>query len=407
MKSPETVIGDIRRRLTGKWHADLAGDEAAFPHAFPLGRPTTSDLRADYSAVHAQTVEWQDWARTHDVVLDYENRAAKGGTTQSVPTHARVASIDQAAAIVAGDWPGRLSRARLRLVVLFERYPHVVDIGRTLRLVDTYSTVDFELLLTVADWYLEHPTRAALGVTPRQVPIPGVHAKWLQSHRSGVQALTGLDDLGLLPGHPPRIHFTYLDPDHLAAGARVHDSATVGDSFTPAYLPEVVVISENKDTAIHFPSIAGGISVEGVGKGGKTPASFSWIRDAPVVVYWGDIDRDGYEILNGYRADFDRDIDSILMDPETYDTYEEFGTELDQMGKALEAGDPKPVDKLRADERVMYLRVLDVLHSGHRRVEQERIPLARALEAVELIRERSARSATACSRTSGERPEHA
>lgn len=402
MKSPEVVIADIRRRLTGKWHADLVGDEVVFPHAFPLGRPSTSDLRADYAAVHAQTVEWQDWARTHDVVLDYENRAAKGGTTQSVPTHARVASIDQAAAIVAGDWPERLSRARQRLVVLLEVYPHVVDIGRTLRLVDTYSTLDFELLLTVADWYLEDPTRAALGVTPRQVPIPGVHAKWLQSHRPGVQALTVLDDLGLLPGHPPRIHFTYLDPDHLAAGGRIHDSATVGDSFTPAYLPEVVVISENKDTAIHFPSIAGGISVEGVGKGGKTPASFSWIRDAPVVVYWGDIDRDGYEILNGYRVDFDRDIDSILMDPETYETYEEFGTELDQNGKALEAGDPKPVYKLRTDERVMYLRVLDVLHSGNRRVEQERIPLARALEAVELIRERSA---TACSKTGGERKE--
>jgi len=390
MKSPESVIADIRRRLSGKWHAHLVDDEVVFPHAFPLGRPATSDLRADYAAVHTQTVEWQDWARIHDVVLDYENRAAKGGTTQSVPTHARVASVDHAAAIVAGDWPERLARARQRLVVLLEMYPHAVDIGRTLRLVDTYSTVDFELLLTVADWYVEYPARAALGVTPRQVPIPGVHAKWLQSHRAGVQALTGLDDLGLLPGHPPRIHFTYLDPDHLAAGARVHDSATVGDSFTPAYLPEVVVISENKDTAIHFPSLEGGISVEGVGKGGKTPASFYWIRDAPIVVYWGDIDRDGYEILNGYRVDFDRDIDSILMDPETYETYEEFGTGLDQTGKALEAGDPKPVDKLRTDERVMYLRVLDALHTGHRRVEQERIPLARALEAVELVRERSA-----------------
>lgn len=103
----------------------------------------------------------------------------------------------------------------------------------------------------------------------------------------GVQALTGIDDLGLLPGHPPRIHFTYLDPGHLGAGGRVHDSATTGDSFRPAYQPEIVVFSENKDTAIHFPPLAGGISVEGVGKDGKTPASFPWIRDAPVLVYWG------------------------------------------------------------------------------------------------------------------------
>ena len=388
MKSPEAVVADIGRRLTAKWHTHLVGDEAAFPHAFPLGRPTAADLRADYATVHARTVEWQDWSRDHDVALDYENRAAQGGTKQVIPTHARVESVDRAAGIVAGEWPERLARGRERLSVLRERYPHLVDISRTLRLADPYSTVDFDLLQLVADWYLADPARAALGVTPRQIPIPGVHAKWLQSHRAGVQALTGLVDLGLLPGHPPRVHFTYLDPEHRAIGARVHDSATVGDSITPAYLPEVVVISENKDTAIHFPPLASGICVEGVGRGGKTIAAFPWLRSAPVVVYWGDIDKDGYEILDGYRADFDRDIDSILMDPATYAAYEEFGTDFDQYGRPLAAGDPKPAQQLRANERAMYLRVLDAQHKGHRRVEQERIPLARALEAVELIRAR-------------------
>ncbi len=39
----------------------------------------------------------------------------------------------------------------------------------------------------------------------------------------------------------------------------------------PPINPRVVLISENKDTAIHFPAhIAGGISVEGAGYGGKT-----------------------------------------------------------------------------------------------------------------------------------------
>jgi hypothetical protein len=316
------------------------------------------------------------------------NRTAKGGTTQSLPTHARVASIDHAAAIAGGDWPDRLARGRLRLGVLREKYPHLADVGKTLRTLDVYHDVDFGLLLSVADWYRGDPARASLGVTPRQVPIPGVHAKWLQSHRRGVQALTGIDDLGLLPGHPPRIHFAYLDPAHLAAGGRVHDSATAGDRFTPAYVPEIVVISENKDTAVHFAPLAGGISVEGVGKGGKTPASFPWIRDAPVVVYWGDMDRDGYEILDGYRADFGRDIDSILMGPEAYETYEVFGTELDQTGRTLQPGNPRPAEWLREEERAVYLRLLDPQHSGHRRVEQERIPLARALEEVELVRRR-------------------
>jgi hypothetical protein len=389
MKAPDTVVADIRRRLSEKWHTDLVGGEAAFPHAFPLGRLDTNALRDDYAPIHAWTVDVQDWARRTGIVLDYENRKAKGGTVQAVPTRARVGSIDDAARIASGDWPERLERGRARFVILLKGYPQAIDIGRTLRLVDTYSAVDFELLLTVADWYLEDPARATLGVTPRQVPIPGVHAKWLQSHQAGVQALTGLADLGLLPRHPSVIHFTYLDPDHRAAGARVHDSAAVGDSFAPAYPPEVVIISENKDTAIHFLPLAGGISIEGVGKGGKTIASFPWIRDAPVVVYWGDMDRDGYEILDGYRADFDRDVDSILMDPETYEAYEQFGTDLDKHSKAITAEAPRPTTNLHADERAVYLRVLDVQRTGHRRLEQERIPLDRALEAVRLIREQS------------------
>lgn len=382
MKAPDAVLKDVSRRLAAKWSADVVGEDHAFPHAFPLGRPSKEMLTTNYSAVHALTLAWQDWARSRPVTLDYENRIAQGRSVQRVPTHLRVQSIDDAAAVVGDQWPERIERGRARCAILRARYPQFVGCGQLVRLVDRYSDVDFELLLTVTDWYLEDPARATLGVTPRQVPIPGVHAKWLQAHRAGVQMLSGLDNLGLRPGHPPRIHFTYLDPAHRASGARLHDSATVGDVFEPAYRPEIVVISENKDTAVHFPAMNRAISIEGVGKGGRTIASFPWIRDAPVVVYWGDIDRDGLEILNGYRIDFQRDISSVLMDRTTYNAYERYGTNLDQNGKPISAGSPRPVDRLHEDERALYLRILDPAHEGHRRIEQERIPLNDAREAV-------------------------
>nr|WP_242681560.1 Wadjet anti-phage system protein JetD domain-containing protein [Tessaracoccus sp. SD287] len=375
------MTADVRRWLGNRWHTNLAGVEPAFPRDFPLGRPSASELRQGYSAVHALTVEWQEWARTNDVALTYATRLATGGTRQTVPTHARLESIDHAASVIGGDWPVRLARGRARLDVLRAGYPALVNDARLLRMVDDYSDVDFEVLLKVADWYLAEPGRAK-GVTPRQVPIPGVHAKWLQSHLPAVRALTGLDDLDLLPAHPARIHFTYLDPAHRAAAGRIHDSATVSDRFEPAYLPRVVVISENKDTAIHFPELAGGISVEGVGRGGKTVAAFPWLREAPSVVYWGDMDRDGYEILDGYRLDLDRDIDSVLMDTTTYATFERYGTNLDRRGNPLAAGAPRVVERLRAEELAVYSRLVDPEHRGHRRVEQERIPLGVALDAV-------------------------
>jgi len=381
MKTPAEATADIKRRLANGWNSDLAGVEAAFPHDFPLGRPSADQLRHDYSSVHALTVEWQRWSAQHGVELTYTNRLSAGGTRQLVPTHVRVDSIDRAAAIVGDGWPARLARGRRRFQVLVNGYPALTDTGHLLRKVDGYSDVDFDLLQTVADWFAEDPTRAR-GVTPRQVPIPGVHAKWLQAHEWAVCAMTGIEDLQLLARHPSRIHFTYLDPDHRASGRRVHDSATVGDSFEPAYPPRVVVISENKDTAIHFPPLAGAISVEGVGRGGKTPASFSWLSEAPLVVYWGDMDRDGYEILDGYRADFGRDLESVLMDEPTYATYERFGTDTDQRGVSLAPGSRRPVPLLRPSELAVYDRLTDPEHRGHRRVEQERIPLDVALACV-------------------------
>lgn len=75
------------------------------------------------------------------------------------------------------------------------------------------------------------------------------------------------------------------------------------------------------------------------------------------------------------------------MDPETYEAYEQFDTDLDKNGKAITTGSPRPATKLHADERIVYLRVLDAQRTGHRRLEQERIPLGRALDAVQLVRE--------------------
>ncbi|WP_139320723.1 hypothetical protein [Saccharomonospora sp. CUA-673] len=42
--------------------------------------------------------------------------------------------------------------------------------------------------------------------------------------------------------------------------------------------------------------------------------------------------------------------------------------------------------RLQDDERAVYVRVLDAEHTGHRRIEEERIPLDRALEAVDAVR---------------------
>lgn len=72
-------------------------------------------------------------------------------------------------------------------------------------------------------------------------------------------------------------HFAYPDPDHRVAWPRVHDSPPSA----------IVIISESKDTAIHFPPLTAGISAECMNKGANTLTAFPWVRDGPSVVHRG------------------------------------------------------------------------------------------------------------------------
>lgn len=165
-----------------------------------------------------------------------------------------ISDIDTAAAI-AGDrgcpldyWPALLSAARARQLRLREVNPDLPQsqMEDLLRSTTSHSETDFTLLCAAARWFSANEA-AAHGLTPRQVPLAGVHAKWLNTHQGQVSALAGCGDgLRLLPNYAPRIHFTYLDPEYRRTGGRLHDSHTLGDTLRLPYRPSVIVISETK-----------------------------------------------------------------------------------------------------------------------------------------------------------------
>ncbi len=374
MKDPEQLIADAQSRLKRTWAEVLAGtDSTSWPHDFPLGQPDSKQLSATFDSVVDAVDRWRSWGAAHDIALTWRSRRVNG-TPQELPTHVAIPDVDTAARLCGQDWPQRLTTARKRLAVLQAQYSHVADDGRLLRAVEALSDLDFTLLCRASDWFAHND---ATGLTPRQVPIEGMHAKWLNTRQTLVRELAGVDDLKLLPPHPAWIHFTYLDPAYRATGGRVHDSATVGDSAALPYQPRVVVISENKDTAIHMPPVAGGISVEGVGKGGGTAAAFSWVTEAEHVLYWGDMDADGFEILNGFRA-AGVPARSLLMDMQTYVTWERYGTNHDPKGQPIKATGPKVLPHLTDRERELYDCLAAESWTRYRRIEQERIPLAEA-----------------------------
>ncbi len=287
MKTVNEIRTDVTRRLARTWPAALAAQTAAavdgWPHAFPLGQPTRAELAGQFADVVRTATELRAWADQHHLEITVRARRVHG-TEQELPTHLTVPDIDTAAELAAGDWPECLARGRRRAAVLAAQFPSLANPAQTLATVEGLSDIDFDLACRAGRWFAMHDPA---GLTPRQVPVEGLHAKWLNTRQVLVKDLAGIDDLQLAAPHPARLHFTYLDPEHRRAGYRLHDSASVGDVPTLAYRPQIVVISENKDTALYFPELPGAVSVEGVGKGGATAAKFAWLVNAPLVVYWG------------------------------------------------------------------------------------------------------------------------
>jgi hypothetical protein len=377
MKTIDTAIAALAKHLSDGWHLDAAGSEACrWPKTISLGEIRSAEADARYAEVRSWSHAWHGWAIEYGAELRVEPRRIRG-VNQELPTHITIGDVDSAARAVASGWTAKLAEARMRAHEIAEIFP-AADLPTALRLADPLSETGFNLALTAARWFIDNPT-VWPGLTPRQVPVAGLHAKWLDTHRPLVKTLASLDDLTLVE-RGTRVYWTYLDPVYRQIGGRFHDSLTLGDNVPLPYEPSVVLIVENKDTAILFPEMPGAIVVEGNGNAsiGLLP-QVPWIATARSVIYWGDIDARGYEIVNGLRERMPQ-VRTILMDAETYERYEEFGTNVDERGVALKPRRRRALPHLTNAERTVYLNVTDPEWTRNRRFEQERIPLPVALK---------------------------
>lgn len=380
MKSPEEVRSQVVSRLAKSWQLSLSQPDLEWPVAYSLALESSSSMAQRMGEISRWAGGWRQWASDRGVELSYVSRRVSG-IEQQLPAKVLVPTVDDAARIAGENWPARIERGRTRLARLQESFPGC-NAPALVRSVDGYSDSDFDLLLVAGDWFRTH---AFEDVTPRQVPIEGLHAKWLDSHRSDLQWLLGGVELSFAR-RPQQLNFTYLDPGHRRSGGRLHDSVVPGTPMEPEYRPTIVVISENKDTALFFPEIPGAVAVQGGGDAGVgLVAQVPWLRDAPHLFYWGDIDRDGFRIVNRYRQ-AGVNIETILMDRETVERYRRWASPTDKNGKSLTHSSLPTLPYLTQEEQGTVILLEAPEEPFAIRIEQERIPLGLAGD---LVRRRS------------------
>ena len=382
MKTPADTQGRAHTWLDRNLVAKVTnGDQVGF--TVVLNAPSGTALQDRWADVHAWAMVWRGTATSlpHDARVDWVIHKL-GPTRQELPHRLVLDTIAAVAAWAGGEYPSTLAMARSRWATLSAAFPATAS-EKVLRAVMRWGQVDVDLLLTTARWFADHPVPNDTW-TPRQVPVPGLHAKLLDAagRRAVVEQLAGIEKVHLR-NRPVQARVTYLDPAHTDAGGRRWDLITADDNYQPPYDVHVVLIVENRDTAFYFPpQVPGGLLVLGNGDGAVSllEAVLPSLGDPPLV-YWGDIDAEGLRIVARLRF-HGHQVTTVLMDIPTYDTYARFGTARDKNGNTIPASRVLAPAGLTQDEVALYTLLTSADFDGHRRIEQERIPLEHALRAV-------------------------
>ena len=373
----------LSRKLSRGFAEHVAGARSDWPQILALGRPSRREILDGFGDIATLVRTLRSWEQDEGVVVTYQMREAGG--LQRLPTHVTIPSIDVAARLASprsGErWVHILARTRARALVLQERCEGLdaASIARVLRAEDGEDDLEFEMVVRAGEWFATHD---ACGLSSREVPLPGIDGKWLGNarRRSLVCLMAGKDDLGLVR-MPARLDFAYLDPTHLEGGGRRYDSWVSSDIQRLAYAPRVVIIVENRETYLKFPQVDGGVCIFGSGKAGVAlVGELDWISSAARLCYWGDLDADGFEILNAYRA-AGVACESILMDMPTLQCFGRYGTNLEKDHKNVIHRERKDLVHLTPEEQEVYELLTSDAYTGNRRLEQERIPLVEALAA--------------------------
>lgn len=338
----------------------------------PLRPPTERDVLADPRAASEWAASWRA-VGGDDMRVSWVVRNWPSVGRQELPERLSFSRVDAVARFAGRDAYRDWARMRDRASDLRRRFGNsealVSAIQRRGGAIDRQSEADFTLLLDVVTWLRVNPSS---GYRLRQVPIPGMHTKWLGTHRTLVEslyaAITGETDLGLV-APPERLRIRILDSVSRPAGLS-DITAPIDELASLPLEPSVVIVCENLESVLALPDWPRAVAVHGGGY--AVPIHrLTWALSARVI-YWGDLDADGFAILHRLRAN-GVDAVSVLMDERTLLAHRDLWVP-DPNGVSARA-----LPTLTADEQAALNRIVA---EGGVRLEQERLHWPTALDAL-------------------------
>ncbi|KAA6435250.1 hypothetical protein FQ330_05740 [Agrococcus sediminis] len=374
-------VDEARLRVASRV-ATRARDWACDPEAasvatvrVALHAPTERQALELPGAVLGWRDAWATAAEEPGVEVEWEVRAWSRVGAQTVPVRVTISGADALAAFAgrasADAWARMRSRVAIAIAALGGGQAVATAARTHATALADYAEDEFASVLAAARWICEHPVD---GMRPRQLPIRGVDSKWFASHRAVVSALvlaaTGRESLGVV-GAEQLFRARLLD-DNMLPGAPRSFGASIDELARLEVGAPTVLVLENLETLLSLPPLDGVVAVHGSGFAVAELARVPWIV-ATQVLYWGDLDSNGFAILHRLRTALPR-VRSLLMDEAVLLAHRD-----------LWVPEPKPArgsyPTLEAHEQAALDRLRD---EGDMRLEQERIPWRAALERVRM-----------------------
>ncbi|MDN6100566.1 MAG: DUF2220 family protein [Corynebacterium flavescens] len=367
MRFPADVSRLAARQFASRLPELLDAD--SYEWSVPLHPPQAATAANDFDKVQDFIRTWQGWTDPGSITTKSKHWHRAGLGIQQVPTRISTSTPAEFAALAGSTEDFKALQEKLVLLgsANTERALEVIQLWRNL------TPQECAWVPQVVDWFRVNPSS---GLRPRSVPVAGVHGKWLEHHARLVRHLLGVEDLGLVSGdHLIRLRILdrSLGTGLIDVSTPLAEASALWPAGGPSSGPQIALIVENKETFLNltnaWPST---VAVWGAGYAVGMLDRLPWLHRCHRLVYWGDLDAEGFAILHRLRHHFPT-VESVLMSPADVDRWAHLGVP--------DPGNYATDLPLLSSEESDARRAL--LMHGKIRIEQERIPWDAALEALD------------------------
>jgi hypothetical protein len=377
-----TTPGDLKEQLGKLWEKGtlpeaLLRGESLFPKKLRLKKPSSSELAERFDEVRRWIGELRRGeSRGYRILWREVNHAVLG--RNRLPEEIWIDEPEAALKMIGKTKEAAVLQELCRQTLI--KYPELEGwlYGHPLKLLEYAG--EWKHFLFALSWVRRNP-RCNLYL--RQVDLPGVDSKFLETHRGILGELLDqvLPPEAIRQEHrgvrgfarrygfrdkPELVRFRILDPAlALLPGEGEQDITIPSQTFGSLKLPlRRIFMTENEINFLAFPPAPGSLVLFGGGYGFEALKSAPWLRECPLF-YWGDLDTHGFAILDQLRGIFPQ-VESFLMDEETLLEHREFWGEEPQP-------EIRDLRNLTPAEGALYDDLRYHHHAPRLRLEQERI----------------------------------